>query len=73
MHLLLLDRESVVTPRAGSHVCEARGHCGPFVNQAFYDAFPETLWHGMGDCVNCGTTRKVEREYRKQYAAPAAA
>jgi hypothetical protein len=54
--------------RSGSP-CEARGHCGPFVNEAYYNAFPEPLWHGMGDCVQCGTTRIVADELRHAAAA----
>jgi hypothetical protein len=45
--------------------CEVRGYCGPFVNEALYDAFPEPLWHGMGDCLECGTTCHVPRELQR--------
>jgi hypothetical protein len=57
----------------GARACERRGYCGPFLNEAYYDAFPEPLWHGMGDCAQCGTTRKVGRERPRTGALEAAA
>jgi hypothetical protein len=35
-------------------VCEPRGHCGPFINEFYYRAFPG--WEGFGDCTVCGST-----------------
>ena len=40
-------------------ICQPRGYCGPFVNQSFYDAFPDPLWNGKGDCAVCGSTCDV--------------
>jgi hypothetical protein len=45
--------------------CEVRGYCGPFANEALYNAFPEPMWHGMGDCLECGTTCHVPREIQR--------
>ena len=69
--LLLISRQAVRVPHAGSAkrrttVCEVRGHCGPFTNEAVYDAFPEAMWHGMGDCLECGTTCHVQREAQRR-------
>ncbi|MBW3628926.1 MAG: hypothetical protein KY464_06475 [Gemmatimonadetes bacterium] len=77
MDLLLIPRQPL---RVGNFTsaakrtarCEARGHCGPFANQALYDAFPEAMWHGMGDCLECGTTCHVQREIERRDAAPIA-
>lgn len=68
MNLLLIPRQSVRVPRTGGRrttTCEIRGHCGPFANEALYDAFPEPMWHGMGDCMECGTTCHVSDEQRR--------
>ena len=46
----------------GTENCESRGYCGPFANQGFYESFPDAFWHGMGECVHCGTTRRVDEE-----------
>jgi hypothetical protein len=62
MPVIVPVRQKVHTLRHGAAVCEARGHCGPFVNQAFYDAFPDSIWHGMGDCLVCGSTRLIGHE-----------
>lgn len=43
----------------GQLICQPRGYCGPFVNQGFYDAFPDPLWNGKGDCAVCGSTCDV--------------
>lgn len=40
-------------------ICQPRGYCGPFINQGFYDAFPDPLWNGKADCAVCGTTCDV--------------
>lgn len=40
-------------------ICQPRGYCGPFVNEDFYDAFPDALWNGKGECALCGTTCDV--------------
>lgn len=61
---LILVRQPVplrlpVGAERGPSLCESRGHCGPFVNQAYYNAFPEPMWRDMGDCVECGTTCHV--------------
>jgi hypothetical protein len=74
MNLLTLKRQPVPShdPRH-SHTCERRGFHGPFANEGFYDAFPEAHWHGMGDCLECGTTRKVAIEIQKAIILPSAA
>lgn len=43
-------------------VCAARGFCGPFVNQMYYDSL--TVWSGFGDCVECGCTVPIPRNGR---------
>ena len=43
----------------GRLICQPRGYCGPFINEGFYDAFPDPMWQGKGDCVLCGTTCDV--------------
>lgn len=68
MDLLRIPRQFVQV-RSGTPVCGERGYCGPFVNEAYYAAFPEPLWHGMADCVECGTTCKVAPHLRKQRRA----
>ncbi len=73
MNLLTLERQSVPRYDTRAHKCERRGYHGPFANEGFYDAFPESQWHGMGDCVECGTTRKVAIEIQKAIALPSAA
>ena len=45
--------------------CQVRGYCGPFANEAMYNAFPEPMWHGMGDCLECGTTCHVPLEVER--------
>lgn len=63
MNLVTLERQPVRPLRQeGPSLCDLRGHCGPFVNEGYYNAFPEPFWHGMGDCLHCGTTRMVESE-----------
>ena len=67
--LLARERHPVVDPDIAMQnamlVCHPRGYCGPFINQDYYDAFPDAVWHGMGDCATCGTTRKVAPELIK--------
>lgn len=43
----------------GLLLCRPRGYCGPFINQDYYDAFPDPLWNGKGDCLLCGSTCDV--------------
>ena len=50
-------------------VCDARGYCGPFLNLEFYDAFPDPLWHGMGECVLCRNTAHAATENAKRTRA----
>lgn len=40
----------------GRRICQARGYCGPFINAHVYDAFPDPLWRGIGECVHCRNT-----------------
>lgn len=47
-------------------VCDARGYCGPFVNQDFYDRFCDELWHGMAECAQCGNTVRPRSEETKR-------
>lgn len=73
MNTLFLHREPVVARRTtGTSRCESRGYCGPFANESFYNAFPESWWHGMGDCRECGTTCKVTDEGRYRTTRTAA-
>ena len=70
MNLLLIARQPLHIHHSGSGprrvpACEERGYCGPFANEALYDAFPEAMWHGMGDCMECGTTCHVSLEQRR--------
>ena len=76
MDLLLIPRQTIRIPRSGSGPrrtpeCEIRGFCGPFANEALYNAFPEAMWHGMGDCLECGTTRHVSRDHESRTEADA--
>lgn len=41
------------------NACEARGYCGPFVNQSYFNSL-ET-WEGFGMCVECGRVVPVPR------------
>ena len=38
-------------------LCERRGYCGPFVNQAYFNSLE--AWAGFGICVECGCTVPV--------------
>ena len=72
--LLLIPRQPLRTNRFGTRrvpVCEKRGYCGPFANEALYDAFPEPMWHGMGDCLECGTTCHVAGEQGREDSSAA--
>jgi len=64
--LLLRERHPIADPHVAAQnallVCRPRGYCGPFINQEYYNAFPDSLWNGKGDCVLCGSTRDVARE-----------
>lgn len=53
-------------------ICGVRGYCGPFINEAFYNAFPDPLWHGYGECVVCCSTCLVDQEEQKRLRAEAA-
>lgn len=50
-------------------ICDRRGYCGPFINSAVYDTFPDPVWHGCGECVNCCGTRKIAEEEEKRLRA----
>ena len=54
-------------------ICVPRGYCGPFINESYYAAFPDPVWHGMADCCVCGNSCRVEAEEEKRCAALAAA
>lgn len=73
MNLLTLKQPVPSYDPRHSHKCERRGFHGPFANEGFYDAFPEAQWHGMGDCLECGTTRNVALELQKSIQLPSAA
>lgn len=53
----------------GRGICQPRGYCGPFINGPFYDAFPDPIWHGIGECVHCRNTIHKAREELKQRLA----
>ncbi len=46
-------------------ICGVRGYCGPFLNEEFYNAFPDPMWNGYGECVVCCSTCLVTEEKRK--------
>jgi hypothetical protein len=50
-------------------ICGPRGYCGPFINEAYYTAFPDGLWHGIGDCSLCGNSCSVATEHEKERLA----
>jgi hypothetical protein len=50
-------------------LCGARGYCGPFINEEFYNAFPDPLWHGYGECALCCSTCLVAHEEMKRQRA----
>ena len=52
--------------------CGVRGYCGPFINEEFYNAFPDPLWHGYGECAVCCNTSLVAREELKRQRAEGA-
>jgi hypothetical protein len=51
--------------------CDVRGYCGPFVNESYYDSFPDPLWRGTGECVVCCNTCNVALEEEKRRVAAA--
>jgi hypothetical protein len=53
--------------------CSVRGYCGPFINEEFYNSFPDPLWHGYGECVVCCSTCLIAREEAKRQDAKNAA
>jgi len=53
-------------------VCGVRGYCGPFLNEAFYNAFPDPMWAGYGECLVCCSTCLVEDEEKKRKGRSAA-
>ena len=77
MDLFFISRQPLRLPSAEigarrTSQCESRGYCGPFANEALYNAFPEPIWHGMGDCLECGTTCHVPRGSQGREDAPIA-
>ena len=50
-------------------VCEPRGYCGPFVNEAYFAAFNAGEWRGFGNCVYCGNTVDVSTHLERWEAA----
>lgn len=50
-------------------ICDPRGYCGPFINQRFYDAFPDPEWHGMGECIHCRNVLMTVPELLKRMRA----
>jgi hypothetical protein len=46
-------------------ICGVRGYCGPFLNEEFYNAFPDPTWEGYGECVVCCSTCLIREEERK--------
>lgn len=47
--------------------CEDRGYHGPFARTEEYNRFPD--WNGMGECVTCGSCRRVLTEEARRLAA----
>ena len=54
-------------------ICGVRGYCGPFINEAFYNAFPDAMWHGYGECTVCCSTCLIEQEELKRQRIESAA
>lgn len=54
-------------------ICDARGYCGPFINITYYGQYPDSNWHGVGECIICCSTCRVEVEQEKRVAACCAA
>lgn len=56
--------------RAGPEIplCVQRGFCGPFRNEERYNRFEDPRWHGMGECVHCRSTVRVERHEGRRAA-----
>jgi hypothetical protein len=70
VNLLLIPAQPLRLPHSACGArrtteCEVRGYCGPFANEELYNAFPEPMWHGMADCMECGTTCHVPRELER--------
>jgi hypothetical protein len=51
--------------------CDIRGYCGPFINEGYYNDFPDPMWKGTGECVVCCNTCNVAGEREKERAATA--
>lgn len=53
----------------GRRICQPRGYCGPFINGAVYDAFPDPTWNGIAECLHCRNTVNQAREEEKMRLA----
>jgi hypothetical protein len=62
-------RDQRIADRNRRTTCEVRGYCGPFINESFYDSFPDPLWRGTGECVVCCNTCNVGMEKEKERLA----
>jgi hypothetical protein len=58
--------DQAVADRNRRMICEVRGYCGPFINLAYYNQFPDEAWHGKGECIICCNTCSVDLEEKKQ-------
>jgi hypothetical protein len=59
-------QELALAKRNYARICGPRGFCGPFINEGYYDSFPDEIWHGIGDCVWCANSCSVAAEVEKR-------
>ncbi len=50
-------------------ICQVRGFCGPFINEEYYNDFPDPIWRGTGECLVCCNTCNSAVETEKRIAA----
>jgi len=46
-------------------LCDARGYCGPFINEALFANDGGGRWFGLATCVHCGGTVDVGTELER--------
>ena len=42
--------------KKGDRPCSHMNHAGPLLRTDEYDAMPDPLWWGQGECARCGST-----------------
>lgn len=45
-----------ITHRKEPRPCSMDNHAGPLLRAALFNAQPDAMWHGMGECAVCGST-----------------